>query len=150
MSDSKPSEEEVRNKTRKLINLKCLQKLFKGTKDIVSMSKSSAAYYFDISTRIWLKIDAAGSLFVCSSTEDSILRVILMNQNDNKDICLRSDEFMKIRQVVADNMLHIYLKNGAIKGFWISEPEELARVYQSLTPFVADHKTIPVPSNPTK
>ena len=143
MSESRPTEEETKNRTRKILNLKCLQKLFKGVKDIVCMSKSSTAYYFDHTARIWLKVDAAGPLFVCTSSEDASLRVILLNQNNNKDILLKSDDFSRVSLIQSDSILHIYTKNDAIKGFWVYDPAELMRIFDALKQVVPNHKIIP-------
>lgn len=129
---------EIRTKTRKLLNLKCLQKLFKGILDITCMSKYSTVYFFDTTALIWLKCDMAGPFFICTSSEpaDSI-KLIMLNQVNNKDLEISSTTIQSIKLNEAQNMIYIKMKTGDYRGLWFYEKSELQEIYTYLEVFLA-------------
>lgn len=125
--------EEIRSKTRRIMNLKCLQKLFKGIGSIACMSKFSQVYYFDTVTLIWLKCDMAGPFFVCNCTEPSgSLRLIVLNQSNNRDFELFSQNISSIKLNEAQNMIYFKMNNEEVKGVWIYDKTELLEIYTYL------------------
>jgi hypothetical protein len=129
---------DTRTKTRKALNLKCLQKLFKGVQDIACMSKYCTAYFFDTTALIWLKCDMAGPFFICTCSEpaDSI-KLIVLNQVNNKDIEISSVNIQSLKLNEPQSMIYLKMKNGEVKGLWFYEKTELLEIHGYLEAFLA-------------
>jgi hypothetical protein len=129
---------EIRTKTRKILNLKCLQKLFKGIVDIACMSKYCTVYFFDTTALIWLKCDMAGPFFICTCSEpaDSI-KLVVLNQVNNKDLEISSSNVESIKLNDSQNMIYIKMKNGDVRGLWFYEKSELQEIYSYFDVFLS-------------
>jgi Dcp1-like decapping family len=133
--------EEIRGKTRRIMNLKCLQKLFRGITGIAIMSKFSQVYYFDTVALIWLKCEMAGPFFVCTCSEPvGSLRLVVLNQCNNRDFELFSQNISSIKLNEAQSMIYFKMSNDEVKGVWIYDKTELLEIYTYLDALLAADK----------
>jgi hypothetical protein len=96
------------------------------------MSNFCTAYYYDTTALIWHKCDQAGPFFICSTNDNSGVRIILLNQNNKTDLCLSGNDISGIKLIEKDNMIHIKTKVDDIRGFWLYEKTDLLDVYEVL------------------
>ena len=135
--------EETRNKTRNLMNKRCLQRLFTGVGDIIAMCKFCKGYYFEPAAQVWLECELSGPFFICESKDSPGAKLIVLNQQTNKDTCLKTADISKIKLNVEQSCLYLKMKDDQVKGFWFFDPEDLHRIYELLLKLTGADKPSP-------
>ena len=103
------------------------------------MSKFSTVYEFDAPGKIWLKLDMNGSFFICGTSESSGCRLIVLNQSNNKDLCLKTEEISKVALQQQQGTVTLSMKNGEIKAIWFYDKSDLMMIFEFLKDKVTEN-----------
>ena len=136
--------EETRNKTRNLMNKRCLQRLFTGIGDIIAMCKFCKGYYFEPAGQVWLECELSGPFFVCESKDSPGAKLIVLNQQTNKDTCLKTSEISKVKLNTAQSCLYLKMKDEQVKGYWFYDKEDLHKIHDLVLKMIEPPQESPV------
>jgi hypothetical protein len=107
--------ENTRNKTRKILNMRCLKKLFPGVKDILLTCTSSTLYMYDTPGKIWFKCEISGPMFFCPFGDSKEAYIIILNQINEKDWYTPVSSIQATELNDKQKTLYIKLKNRRVQ-----------------------------------
>jgi hypothetical protein len=130
--------ENTRNKTRKILNMRCLKKLFPGVKDILLTCTSSTLYMYDTPGKIWFKCEISGPMFFCPFGDSKEAYIIILNQINEKDWYTPVSSIQATELNDKQKTLYIKLKNGEYRGIWTMEMADLLQMKELIQTYIKE------------
>ena len=111
------------------INLKVLQKLDSDIESILYCTSFCSLHELDRSTKVWHTCETAGPLFIVRRANIMNLKIVLLNQKSPIDYEEEVYTGQKFELKESEKFLFFQNKNHVIKGLWISNTEDLKKIY---------------------
>ena len=119
------------------LNLKVLQRLDADIEEIIFLTSFCSLHELDKSTKVWHACETAGPLFLVRRGNNPNLKMILLNQKSPVDYEEELYQNQKFELKESERFLFFQNKNHVIKGLWISNIDDLKKIYQIIKKYVS-------------
>ena len=111
------------------LNLKVLQKLDPDIQEIIFLTSFCSLHELDKASKVWHACETAGPLFLVKRVNSSNIKMILLNQKSPVDYEEETFQGQKFELKESERFLFFQSKNHIIKGLWISNTDDLKKIY---------------------
>jgi len=111
------------------LNLKVLQKLDPEIEEIIFLTSFCSLHELDKASKVWHACETAGPLFLVKTANSSNMKMVLLNQKSPVDYEEDTYNGQRFELKESERFLFFQSKNRVIKGLWISNTDDLKKIY---------------------
>jgi Dcp1-like decapping family. len=119
------------------LNLKVLRNMDPEISEILIIASFCSLHELDKASKIWHACEMAGPLFLVKRGPKNSLKMILLNQKNTIDYEEEIYAGQKFELKESEKFLFFQNRNSVIKGIWISNAEDLKKIYSIINEYVS-------------